>query len=48
MAIHKEIKGNELYLYMNGTLLFKRWIKQKYSIVFDVMPYTKNTLTSIK
>ncbi len=49
MVIHKEIsEDNELYLYFNGKLIFKRWINQNYSVVFDVMPYGKNTLVSIK
>lgn len=44
----KVIRGNELYLYnAKGELIFKRWLKQKRSIVFDVMPYDKKTLVSI-
>jgi len=46
--VHKELIGNELYLYMNGRLIFKRWIKQSRSVVFDVATYDKNTLVSIK
>ena len=46
--VHKELIGNELYLYMNGRLIFKRWIKQNRSVVFDVATYDKNTLVSIK
>lgn len=41
------IKGNEVYIYMNGKLLMKRWIKEKRSVVFDVIPYDKHTLVSI-
>ncbi len=31
--VHKEIHGNELYVYMNGSLLYKRWLGQ-YGMVF--------------
>lgn len=44
----KEVIGNELYLWnAKGELIFKRWIDQGYSKVFDVMVYDKHTLTSI-
>ena len=33
--IHKEIKGNELYVWMNGNLLYKRWINFGYGRVFS-------------
>ena len=46
--VHKEIINDQLYLYMNGQLIFKRWIKQSRSVVFDVATYDKNTLKSIK
>ena len=45
---YKEIINDQLYLYMNGKLIFKRWIKQSRSVVFDVATYDKNTLKSIK
>lgn len=48
MLIHKEIKGNELYLYMNGKLIYKRWLDTGASKVFDVMAYDKYTLASIR
>ena len=32
--IHKELIGNELYVYMNGSLLYKRWITHAYGMVF--------------
>lgn len=36
MAIRKEItKDNELYLWMNGKLIFKRWLDGGYSKVFE-------------
>lgn len=46
--IHKEVKENELYLYINGTLVYKRWLDTGASKVFDVMAYDKFTLASIK
>ena len=48
MAIHKKIEGNELYLYLNGNLIYKRWLDTGQSKVFDVMAYDKYTLTSIR
>ncbi|WPV00885.1 hypothetical protein SNE26_03785 [Mucilaginibacter sp. cycad4] len=48
MLIHKEIRGDELYLYMNGKLIYKRWLGTGASKVFDVIAYNKNTLVSIK
>lgn len=46
MVIHKEILDDELYLYMNGRLIYKRWLKTGVSKVFDVMAYDKYTLNS--
>ncbi len=44
----KEIIGDELYLYnAKGELIFKRWLKQDRSVVFDVSTYDKDTLVSI-
>jgi hypothetical protein len=48
MLIHKEIKDDELYLYMNGKLIYKRWLDTGASKVFDVMAYDKYTLASIR
>lgn len=48
MAILKKIEGHELYLYMNGNLIYKRWLNTGQSMVFDVMAYDKYTLTSIR
>ena len=37
-TFRKEIRGDELYLYNGkGELIFKRWLKQGYSKVFDIM-----------
>ncbi len=48
MLIHKEVKDRELYVYMNGKLIYKRWLDTGASKVFDVMAYDKYTLASIK
>jgi hypothetical protein len=48
LTFRKEIIGNELYLYNGkGELIFKRWLDQKRSVVFDIQTYDKNTLKSI-
>jgi len=47
MAIIKMVIDNQLYVYMNGSLLYKRWLKTGQSLVFDVMPYDRHTLVSI-
>ena len=47
MVIYKEIsKDNELYLYMNGKLIYKRWLNTGQSKIFDVMAYDKYTCSS--
>ena len=33
--IWKEIIDDHLYVYFNGQLIFKRWLKQGYSMVFE-------------
>ncbi|MDQ8011808.1 MAG: hypothetical protein REI96_05135 [Flavobacterium nitrogenifigens] len=48
MAILKRIENDELYLYMNGALIFKRWLSSGNSIIIDVMAYDKYTLMSYK
>jgi hypothetical protein len=48
MSIFKEVtENNELYLYMNGKLIYKKWLLTGQSKVFDVMAYDKYTLKSI-
>ncbi len=48
MSIFKEVTvNNELYLYMNGKLIYKKWLLTGQSKVFDVMAYDKFTLKSI-
>ncbi len=48
MVFTKETKDNELYLYLNGKLIYKKWLKTGESKVFDVMAYDKYTEYSIK
>jgi len=48
MKLKKIIIGDELYLYNSkGELIFKRWLTEKRSVVFDVCVYGKDTLVSI-
>jgi len=46
MAIFKKIENDELYLYMNGVLVYKRWLSTGNSKIFDIMAYNKYTLMS--
>jgi len=48
MVFTKEIKEDELYVYINGKLIYKRWLKTGQSKVFDVLAYDKFTEYSIK
>jgi len=47
MEFTKKIEGNELYVYADGELIYKRWLDTGQSKVFDVMAYDKHTLVSI-
>ena len=47
MAFKKETKDNELYIFMNGKLIYKKWLLTGESKVFDIMAYDKYTLLSI-
>lgn len=48
MIITKEIsKDNELYVYMNGKCIYKRWLDAGYSKVFDVIAFDNYTGSSI-
>ena len=50
MAAHSEIIGNEVYIYMNGRLLMKRWISPNHerSVIFNKSQvYDKHTHRSI-
>ncbi|MBW8523962.1 hypothetical protein K0U91_01805 [Chryseobacterium chendengshani] len=44
---NKVTKDNEFYLYMNGKLIYKKWLLTGVSKVFDIMAYDKYTLVSI-
>jgi len=47
MIIRKEIKDdNEFYLWFNGKLIYKKWLNQGYSKVFDHFAWGKYTETS--
>jgi hypothetical protein len=48
MAIIKFIWNRQLYLFMNGRLIYKRWLDTEQSAVFDVMTYDRHTYTSIR
>ncbi len=43
MAIIKKQIGNELYVYMNGTLLYKKWLDRGYGIILNGF----NTLSAL-
>ena len=47
MVFTKKTKDNELYVYLNGKLIYKRWLRTGESKVFDVMAYDKYTEYSI-
>lgn len=48
MIIKKEIKNdNELYLYFNGKLIYKRWLDLGYGKVFDTHAFGRYTDYSI-
>ena len=47
MIFKKETKDNELYVYMNGKLIYKKWLKTGESKIFDLIAYDKYTLKSI-
>lgn len=35
MASHSETIGNEVYVWMNGNLIYKKWLNTNNSIVFN-------------
>lgn len=48
MAIRKEIsKDNELYLWMNGKMIYKRWLNTGQSIIIDKQVFSKYSEYSI-
>jgi len=44
MGVFKEIKDRQLYLYIDGNLVYKRWLDTGQSIVFHDTTYNKYTL----
>lgn len=48
MKIKKEIKEHELCLYVEGRLIYKKWLDTGNSKVFDLIAYSKYTLSSIR
>ena len=48
--IHKEIIGHELYVWMNGKLLYKRWLKMDFGRVFSGVwgSFTAKDVDSLK
>jgi len=48
MVFTKETNEQEFEVYMNGKLIYKKWIKTGESKVFDIMAYDKYTEYSIK
>ncbi len=47
MVFKEKTTYNELYNYLNGNLIYKKWIDTGESKVFDVMAYDKYTMKSI-
>ena len=43
MLVTKEVVGRELYVYMGGSLLYKRWLDRGYGMVF---PHTGHPFTA--
>lgn len=48
MVFKEKTVDNELYVYLNGKLIYKKWLHTGQSKVFDLMAYDKYTLKSIK
>lgn len=48
MIFKEKTKDNELYVYLNRKLIYKKWLNSGESKVFDVMAYDKYTLKTIK
>lgn len=49
MAVHVEKKGDEVYVWMNGSLLYKRWVRTGQSALFTLKPswMVRNTDTTV-
>lgn len=47
MATLKVIVGDELYVYMNGSLLYKRWLHKFYGMIFCTLGnFTANDINN--
>lgn len=46
--IYKEIIGNELYVWRNGQLLYKRWINEGYGMVMCRSAFTAKDTESFR
>ena len=47
MIILKKIENNQLYLYMDGNLIYKRWLDTGRSEILDIMAYDRYTSAAI-
>lgn len=45
--IYKEFYDNQLYLHMNGQLLYKRWLKTGQSLVFNIQNFDSTKSYSV-
>ncbi len=43
--MYSEKIGNEVYVYRNGELIYKKWLNQDNSVVFNKPPNWKNDKT---
>lgn len=43
--MYSKILGNEVYVYRNGKLIYKKWLKENNSVVFNNPPNWKNDKT---
>lgn len=46
--VHKKVIGRELYVYMNGSLLYKRWLDYDYGMVMCRQPFTAKDVESFR
>ena len=44
--VHKQVIGRELYVYMNGSLLYKRWLDYGYGMIMCRQPFTAKDVES--
>jgi hypothetical protein len=43
--MHSDKIGNEVYVYRNGILIYKKWLKENNSVIFNNPPNWKNDQT---